>query len=121
MSDDDHDADVLIIGAGAAGLAAARRLSDAGRSVIIPEARDRVGGRIHTIRAPALPLPIEAGAEFIHGRPRETWDLVRDARLLACDVTDEHFLNDGTRTKRITDFWRRIEPVLGRLDRVGHG
>jgi len=43
-----EDTDVLIIGAGAAGLAAARELSHAGIRVIILEARDRIGGRINT-------------------------------------------------------------------------
>ena len=43
-----EDTDVLIIGAGAAGLAAARELSCAGLRVIILEARDRIGGRINT-------------------------------------------------------------------------
>ncbi|HEV7239093.1 MAG TPA: FAD-dependent oxidoreductase [Thermoanaerobaculia bacterium] len=59
--------DVVIIGAGAAGLAAARSLSGAGQRVCLIEARPRVGGRIHTLHLPDLPLPIELGAEFIHG------------------------------------------------------
>src|SRR5262245_4713971 len=61
--------DVLVIGAGIAGLAAAQRLRRAGRSVLVLEARDRVGGRVRTLRGRELPCPIEAGAEFVHGRP----------------------------------------------------
>ena len=64
------DADVIIIGAGAAGLAAARELSAAQLNVIILEARDRIGGRIHTYFDK---WPIELGAEFVHAsRPRHS-------------------------------------------------
>lgn len=61
------NADVLIIGGGAAGLAAARVLRDAGRDVLVLEARDRLGGRILTVEGPDLPAPVELGAEFVHG------------------------------------------------------
>jgi renalase len=56
----------LIVGAGMAGLAAARELTDAGENLIILEARDRIGGRVYTNRAFA-PIPVEFGAELIHG------------------------------------------------------
>lgn len=56
----------LIIGAGTAGLAAAHDLHTAGEPVTILEARDRIGGRVHTDRAFAG-VPVEFGAEFIHG------------------------------------------------------
>src|SRR5436190_1773137 len=59
------DADVLVIGAGASGLAAARALADAGRRVIVPEARDRIGGRVWTDRSFAA-IPVERGAELAH-------------------------------------------------------
>lgn len=67
--------DVLIIGAGASGLAAAHDLLAAGLRVCCLEARDRIGGRILTIHDAATPLPIELGAEFVHGRPSEIFDL----------------------------------------------
>ncbi len=86
----DDVVDVIVIGAGAAGLAAARRLSAAGLRVTILEARDRVGGRIHTLRDPGSPVPIELGAEFIHGEPAETWEAIRTASLAAYEVTEEH-------------------------------
>lgn len=57
---------VLVIGAGAAGLAAAKSLKDAGWSVVILEARDRVGGRVWTDRS--FGVPVELGAGEIHGQ-----------------------------------------------------
>src|SRR5919108_3118608 len=76
------DAEVLVIGAGAAGLAAAQALVDAGRRVVVLEARDRVGGRIWTDRGFG-PVPVERGAEFIHGDRACTWWWLRRAGLRA--------------------------------------
>lgn len=70
---------VLVVGAGMAGLTAARKLAEAGRQVLVLEARDRVGGRIRTLREHDEVL--ELGAEFIHGRPVELWDLIDEAGL----------------------------------------
>lgn len=80
-------ADVVVIGAGAAGLAAAAELSRAGRSVLIVEARDRIGGRCCTRRLPGIPVPVELGAEFIHGRPEATFALMQKAGIAAVDST----------------------------------
>ena len=84
--------DVLVIGAGAAGLAAADALARAGRSVLVVEARDRIGGRCLTHRLPGVPVPVELGAEFIHGRPEATLSLLKRANVPAVD---------STRTQRI--------------------
>jgi monoamine oxidase len=73
--------DVVVIGAGAAGLAAARDLSDAGLTVAMVEARDRIGGRIYTLRPEGSALPVELGADFVHGRPPETFAIVREAGI----------------------------------------
>jgi monoamine oxidase len=73
------EADVLIVGAGAAGLSAARELSAAGRRVLLLEGRNRIGGRILTHYT--ADYPVELGAEFVHGRPPEIFRIVQQAGL----------------------------------------
>jgi monoamine oxidase len=75
----DRTYDVVVIGAGMAGLTAARTLAEAGRKVLVVEAQDRIGGRIWTRHIGEE--AIELGAEFIHGRPPELWALIDDAGL----------------------------------------
>ena len=76
----DH-ADVLVVGGGVSGLAAAARLTQAGRKVCVLEARNRLGGRIHTLRGPAWPVPVDLGAEFIQGRIPVLFSLAQSAGL----------------------------------------
>jgi monoamine oxidase len=78
--------DVLILGAGAAGLAAAAELARSGRSALVLEARERIGGRVWSLDVPGLPVPVELGAEFIHGRPAATFSLMRQAGIAAVDA-----------------------------------
>jgi monoamine oxidase len=72
---------IIIIGAGAAGLMAARELSRAGCAVTILEAQDRCGGRIAPLAAAQFGYPAEAAAEFIHGEAPVTRALMREAGL----------------------------------------
>ncbi|MEM1252984.1 MAG: NAD(P)/FAD-dependent oxidoreductase [Cyanobacteria bacterium P01_H01_bin.21] len=87
VSPDQTHFDTIVIGAGAAGLAAARTLQDANRSVLLLEARDRIGGRVHTNNDFA-PHPVECGAEYIHGENIVTWNWVRRYRLRTLPVFD---------------------------------
>jgi monoamine oxidase len=88
--------DVIVIGAGAAGLAAADALARAGRSVLVLEARDRIGGRCWTRRMPGLAAPVELGAEFIHGEAASTLALLGRAGLPGVDSTrTQRFLDRG--------------------------
>jgi monoamine oxidase len=109
-------ADVVIIGAGAAGLAAARDLTRRGIRTIVLEARDRVGGRIHTIRDVGSPTPIELGAEFVHGGAPITRGLLREGRLPVVDVVGERYQSDRRGFIHLGDYWSRLERILRLLD-----
>jgi monoamine oxidase len=74
--------DSIIIGAGASGLIAARELTKAGKKVAILEARDRIGGRIHTLIKAGFASVAEAGAEFVHGDLPLTLELLKEADIL---------------------------------------
>ncbi len=64
----DQDIEVAIVGAGAAGISAARRLSDQGRRVLLIEALDRVGGRAHSVEAGGHTLDLGCG--WLHSAER---------------------------------------------------
>jgi len=111
--------DVAIVGAGGAGLAAARELHRQGLRIAVFEARDRIGGRILTVRDERLPLPVELGAEFIHGEAPETTRVLAEARLLACDIAGDHRQAQRGKIRPAGGLWRGIDRVLQHIDRNG--
>jgi monoamine oxidase len=97
------DNDVIVVGAGVAGLGAARALSDAGFDVLICEAHSRIGGRVQSLRRSREHV-IELGAEFIHGDTVSTWQLVRQLTLsTSIDARwDGRMVWDGQQLQRMT-------------------
>lgn len=132
----DFKPDVIVVGAGAAGLAAAGRLTRAGVNVLILEARDRVGGRIYTHRELNRELPeqrrdkkvsrqnldeaaIELGAEFVHGKPRELWDLIGGSTEHVDEIDGTNWcVRDGQVGP--CDFFDQVYEFLGRMRQSEH-
>jgi monoamine oxidase len=112
--------DALVIGAGAAGLAAAREISQAGRSVVVIEARERVGGRIFTVHDQGSPLPIELGAEFVHGQPEETFQIIRAAELPLDELPDQHYRSREGKLSLVPDFWKKLYEMRRDIGRSNH-
>ncbi|RZK87830.1 MAG: FAD-binding protein, partial [Methylobacterium sp.] len=73
-----RDGPVIVVGAGAAGLAAADILRQAGRPFTVIEARDRIGGRAHTELGLGPDCPFDAGAEYVHWAERNPWRAVAE-------------------------------------------
>lgn len=102
-----------MIGAGAAGLAAAAELARAGRAVLVLEARSRIGGRCWTTRMPGLGVPVELGAEFIHGQAQATLALLARARVAPVDSVRAGRHHDGRRLRPRDSFTEALRAVHG--------
>jgi monoamine oxidase len=106
--------DVVVVGAGAAGLAAGAELGRAGLSVGILEARERIGGRILTLRDLATTVPLEMGAEFIHGFAPEIWTPLLDAKAKISEVAGEAWCHNAH--LRLCDFTDDVDRILKLMD-----
>jgi monoamine oxidase len=111
---------IIIIGAGAAGLQAGRRLSAAGHSVIILEAGAQPGGRILTLPAGSggFTVPIECGAEFIHGDLALSLALAKEARIDLQPVASEMVRLDHGKEEHkslLSQDWGKLMPRMAML------
>ncbi|MBV9103145.1 MAG: FAD-dependent oxidoreductase [Candidatus Eremiobacteraeota bacterium] len=108
------EGDVVVIGAGAAGLAAARMLAERGQRVFLLEARDRIGGRVWSSPTARPALRAEFGAEFIHGKAAETRMLLREAGTAAIEDGGESWTLSGGKLHRDeSDFFSAAQLLEG--------
>lgn len=102
---------IIIVGAGAAGLMAAKLLSEAGNKVILLETDSRAGGRMHTINGEGFNQPVEAGAEFIHGDVPITLGLLKQAGI-------EHTRTGGKMYRSNNGRWQEEEDMVDDWDEL---
>jgi monoamine oxidase len=112
-----HTYDAVIVGGGAAGLAAAAELSTAGCCVCLLEGRDRLGGRILTRHEPNLAVPLELGAEFVHGRPAATLEWLGRRNVALIDAPDTRWVRRGTSLHAAERVFDDLRAALQRIPR----
>ncbi|MBA4137827.1 MAG: hypothetical protein C0518_10965 [Opitutus sp.] len=113
--------DVIVIGGGVAGLAAANVLAGQGVRVRLIEARGRLGGRIFSHDGPAWGAPMELGAEFIHGGNPEFDEFLTDAGLATRSAEGEMWLFEQGVLRRTPDFWERVARIAAQIPAAARG
>src|SRR4051794_16495636 len=109
------DSEIIIVGAGMSGIAAACELARAGVPVRILEARERIGGRVLTVRDEACNAPVELGAEFIHGCPPEILDPLKSAKVKVAEVEGDSWCHDCDHLLKC-DFESEVDSILDKMD-----
>jgi monoamine oxidase len=111
--------DVIIVGAGAAGLMAAKELSVAGKKVLVLEARDRIGGRIFPLSEKEFGYEAAGGAEFVHGEAPLTYSILREIGTTFINPTEWWSVRDGEPmplAERISPHNEALEQKLRELE-----
>lgn len=111
---------VIIIGAGASGLSAARALTKKGHEVVVIEARDRIGGRTFTHPHDGFSVPVELGAEFIHGDLPLTQKLAKEAGVAFREGTGRQWSVESGKKQEGEFFDTGWDKLIGALKKLDH-
>ena len=106
---------IIVVGAGAAGLMAAYELSKRGKNVLVLEAANRLGGRIHTVVDSSFSQPIELGAEFIHGDMDITLGLLKEAGVKYHEAKGKMFHLEKGEFKKENNFSEHWDELMKRM------
>lgn len=109
-------ADILIIGAGAAGLMAGMQLSRKGKKVLFLEARDKTGGRINTITNAGFTHHTELGAEFVHGQLPVTLALLKEAKIKPLDAAGDMWRYADGKFNKSEQFLLHYDVIIKKMN-----
>lgn len=121
---EDSVADVIVIGAGLSGLTTARKLQGKGLKVIVLEARDRPGGRLHTVTVPntssrnGKPTNADLGASYVGSNQRRVMELIQEFGLetYSTNELEDLLYFEKNKWKRFTSVFPPAENILSWLD-----
>ena len=111
---------IIVIGAGASGLSAARALSKTGHQVVVLEARERIGGRICTHDGNGFSMPVELGAEFIHGDLPLTQKLAKEAGVTMREGKGRQWSVESGKKEEGEFFDTGWDKLIGELKKLDH-
>ena len=114
-----NEFDIIVIGGGATGLMAALELALTGKKVAIIEAKDRIGGRIHSLSKQDSEAPIELGAEFVHGDLELTQLLLKKAGAKTYKLNGDIWRKEGNKLHN-SDFVEDYSLLNKKLKELQH-
>jgi monoamine oxidase len=110
--------DLIVVGGGAAGITAAVQSANSGLSVLLLEARPRLGGRMLTVQTSNPTTAVELGAEFIHGRPPEIFEILQ-AHKIPVKAVEGDFLRLENGQLQSTDFFSEVDQLMEKMNDRG--